>query len=453
MKKRIILTTVFIAIAIVGLLFIQYFWNVRMFRAEKKLIQSKASWILQESLDFHLHDAVMDRYDMLESAGFLRSGDGYGGNFDDKTITVCKVFPDKVTFTRQCKTKEEWYEYSKHVHCRYHLTGINLNRLDSTFKSRLESNGITLPYYLALSDSTDTIFDHIPIEADLSRFQLPLDTLPLGIDGKDFLIVRFDGSYFGLYKQMRSMSLVSLGIGFLLFFAVIFTGTTVFYQRKVFEMNKKNLITIAHNLMNQVYYIDKALSVIKVNKSQQNYVLTMKQKNEWMSLLIEKLQFTTLNKKTIVVYPENICLNDFIGEIAEQFNAEHESLNFHFDCDNTRPVTARVDPAHLGYAMINLIENAVKYSGKNTDIFIGCHEKDNRACITVRDRGIGIPVAHQRKIFKPNYRVPETESISQKGFGLGLYYVKMVAKSHGGDVTVASENKKGSTFTLTLPMT
>lgn len=451
MKKRIIITTIAIVTAIVALLFIQVFWNEMMFREEQKLIKAKASSLLQDVLGFHIHKAVMDRYVILESAGLLGAGEVRGGDFEKKTITVRKVYPEPVTIVRQCKTEEEWYEYIKDIRCRYHYTGINLNRLDSTFKSHLESDGITLPYVLALMDSSGAVLNQTPHDVDFNRYQLSLDTIPLGIDDKDFLVARFDGSYFGLYRQMKAMSSVSLGIGFLLIFILIYTGLTVYYQKKRDEMILKNQKNIAHNLMNQQVYFGKALSKIEVSEPQQKYIHTMKQKNTWMSLLIDKLQRTSLSSTTIDIYPETVCINELISDITDQFQAEHEKCKFHFEHDDTQPITASVDLVHFGYALINLIENAVKYSGKNPEIHVGCHVDENKIYVTVKDRGIGIDAAHLRKIFDRNYRIPESEALSQKGFGLGLYYVKLVAKSHGGDVAVESEYKKGSTFILTIP--
>ena len=453
MKKRIIISTIAIVTAIFALLFIQYFWNERMFRSEQKLVKLKAYMVLNDALDFNLQSAVFERYDKLESTGVSFLGEAFGSDLASKTVTVKIVHPEPVKIVRQCETDEEWHKFSKTVQYRYHYTGINLSRLDSLFKTELEKNEITLPYMLALRDSSNTILEQIPCDVDFDRYQLSLDTIPLGIDNKDFLVARFDGSYYGMFRQMRYMSLVSLGIVTLLIAVLIYTGLTIYYQKREDERNRVNQKNIAHNLMNQLVYIDKALSVIEVEETQQKYVRTMRQKSVWMSLLIYKLQRTSLNKQTFEICPENTCLNEFTGNIVDQFKAEHENFNFHFISEDVQPIMACVDTLHFGYALINLIENAVKYSGDNRDIYIDCRMNDNKIHISVTDHGIGIPPAHICKIFNSNYRVPESESLPQKGFGLGLYYVKIVAKSHGGEVTVESQYGKGSEFTLILPAT
>ena len=407
--------------------------------------------VLNDALVVYLQRANFERNDKLKSAGISMVGELYGGDYESKTITVQIIHPEPVKIVRQCETIDEWQKFLNSSLYRYHYTGINMNWIDSLFKADLGKNGITLPYVLALIDSSNTILEQIPRDVDFDRYQLSLDTIALGIDNKDFLVARFDGSYYGMFKQMRYMSLVSLGIVALLITVLIYTGLTIFYQKRKEEWNKANQRNIAHNLANQLVYMNTALSTIKVSETQQKYVLTMKQKNELMSMLIAKLRQTSLNKQTIDINPENFRVNELVGKIVDQFKVEHEEFNFHFTTELAPCMMVLADLIHFGYALINLIENAVKYSGKNKDIFIVCRMKENKIFISVKDHGVGIPPAYIHHIFNSNYRVPVSESIPQKGFGLGLYYVKMVAKSHGGDVTVDSQYGKGSEFTLIFP--
>ena len=453
MKKRIKIVIIAIIIAIIGLLSMQYFWNVSMFRAEQNQIKTKSNGLLQESLHLCLQCAIHDRNDKLKSEGLLLAGEVYGGNFEKKTITVCKVHPKPDTIVRRCKTEEEWYAYSNDVHCRYHYTGLNLSLLDSLFKTQLALNGITLPYMLSVRDSSNKVLTKIPLDADFNRFQQALDTIPLGIDNKDFLVARLDGSYYGLFRQMRTIFLVSIGIVALLIFTLIYAGRTIYVQKIINERNISFQRNIAHNLKNQIVYISKALSKIEVSETQQSYVRSMKQKNEWMSLLLDNLLRTSMRNELIDVKPESICLVEHINKIVNQIKTDYEKFNFSFECDDTQPMMACIDETHFRYALINLIENAVKYSNHHPDIFIGCIKKENKIYISVKDDGIGIQPTYKNKIFDPDFRVPECESVPQKGFGLGLCYVKIVAEAHGGEITVESFYKKGSTFTLILPAT
>ena len=111
------------------------------------------------------------------------------------------------------------------------------------------------------------------------------------------------------------------------------------------------------------------------------------------------------------------------------------------------------DGDELKAAVYNLIDNAVKYSQGAPDIRVQIQEADNqRLVVRVSDRGVGIPAADLKRIFKRFYRVPASVAIRTKGSGLGLFIVRSVARKHGGRAFAESAGTgQGSTFTLLLP--
>ncbi|HYA44703.1 MAG TPA: ATP-binding protein, partial [Acidimicrobiales bacterium] len=104
-------------------------------------------------------------------------------------------------------------------------------------------------------------------------------------------------------------------------------------------------------------------------------------------------------------------------------------------------------------AIANLVDNAIKYSeqGGAVDLIVQAQE-EGRACLIVRDEGIGIPEREQQRIFERFYRVDRARSRSTGGTGLGLAIVRHVAAYHGGEVSVQSVEGEGSVFTLCLPL-
>ncbi len=103
-------------------------------------------------------------------------------------------------------------------------------------------------------------------------------------------------------------------------------------------------------------------------------------------------------------------------------------------------------------AMANLVDNAIKYSEPGGAICIHAERRGGRACVSVRDEGIGIPSRDQERIFERFYRVDRARSRSTGGTGLGLAIVRHVAEYHGGEVSVHSVEGEGSTFTVCLPL-
>ena len=115
------------------------------------------------------------------------------------------------------------------------------------------------------------------------------------------------------------------------------------------------------------------------------------------------------------------------------------------------PVRVMADPDAVRQALLNLVDNAVKYGGKRKRVAVRLAVTGDGAEISVRDNGIGIPAADRDRIFEAFYRSPEAARHDPKGVGLGLMIVKHVMDAHGGAVEVESEPGRGATFTLRFP--
>ncbi len=115
-------------------------------------------------------------------------------------------------------------------------------------------------------------------------------------------------------------------------------------------------------------------------------------------------------------------------------------------------IQAHINSQLIMQACINLIDNAIKYSRPNTEVKISCYRDfKGYVCISVSDKGIGIPEAHKERIFERFYRIDKARSREMGGTGLGLAIVKHIVRAHNGSITVSSSEDVGSTFIITLP--
>ena len=114
--------------------------------------------------------------------------------------------------------------------------------------------------------------------------------------------------------------------------------------------------------------------------------------------------------------------------------------------------TLCIDPTKIDRAVSNIIENAIKYSENDSKIEVTLYQERNRACISVRDEGIGISQSEINRIFERFYRVKKDRSRTTGGSGLGLYITKKIIDMHQGEIDIKSIENIGSIFTIKLPM-
>ena len=451
MRRRIKISLFASIMIIVISLILQYLLVDNMFHTEQNNIKARSLLLLNDVLALDLKQLGMERQFILNRDDINIDNELWGGNFDNKTITVYVAYPEQRVYKRECKTEKEWYEYSKDVYCRYHYTGVNLNRLDSAFKEILEEHSIMLPFVLMKVDSTNTVLEKMPSGVDYSDYKLSLDAIPLGIDGKDFLVARFDNSYYGMFRQMRAILITSFFIVALLTFITFFLLRTIFYQKKISEIREDFVRIIVHDLRNPIFYIGSILLDLKVGLSQQDEIDGAKRKIKRMSMMVDRLSETSSINKNLIADTAPVFVYEYVGEIINMYNTDMGSDRVNFLNEST---SGKVDINLRGFenVIINVIDNAIKYSENNSEIFVRCYDENGYICTSVKDSGIGIPKKYLDLLFEKGFCVPEHKSLGKSGFGLGLNYVKKVVKAHGGKVIVKSEYKKGSEFIVMIPI-
>ena len=148
---------------------------------------------------------------------------------------------------------------------------------------------------------------------------------------------------------------------------------------------------------------------------------------------------------------ENIPAIDLITSAVAGCEAHAEEKNIKFSISCADDITMNVYPMLAEQAVINLIDNAIKYSNNGTVIKIKAGtSEDGKTCLSVKDQGCGIAVEQQARIFERFYRVDKARSRDSGGTGLGLSIVKHIALTHNGSIDLKSTPGKGSEFTLCI---
>jgi two-component system phosphate regulon sensor histidine kinase PhoR len=177
------------------------------------------------------------------------------------------------------------------------------------------------------------------------------------------------------------------------------------------------------------------------------------EENRRLGVMAEKILQTAILEKgqlRMKLEPVDIhqVITDAIAKIKLQVEAKDGELLTSLQAAN--PVV-NVDRLHITNVVFNLLDNANKYSPQMPVIKVTTENNELGVVISVRDNGIGINKTNQKKVFDKLYRVPTGNVHDVKGFGLGLSYVKTIITKHNGTISLESEPKKGSTFSIFLP--
>ena len=148
---------------------------------------------------------------------------------------------------------------------------------------------------------------------------------------------------------------------------------------------------------------------------------------------------------------EQASLRGIVEEALEASDGVLQAKEIRVELDCPRDLQVRANPSLLVQAIVNLVDNAAKYSGAGSAVSVICRETERGVAVAVRDSGPGIPREHLPRLFERFYRVDKGRSRNLGGTGLGLAIVKHIVQAHRGEITVESEPGAGSTFTILLP--
>jgi signal transduction histidine kinase len=152
-------------------------------------------------------------------------------------------------------------------------------------------------------------------------------------------------------------------------------------------------------------------------------------------------------------YQFELCnVASIVEEVLNNYEYQIASSGFELKTHVSLPLPqARVDPDAIAQAVLNLLNNAIKYARDVKRVEVRVESREGHIAIEVADHGVGIPQSEHEKIFEKFYRVNNDLVHTARGTGLGLALVKHIVDAHGGKILVDSAPGKGSRFTILLP--
>jgi two-component system CheB/CheR fusion protein len=219
---------------------------------------------------------------------------------------------------------------------------------------------------------------------------------------------------------------------------------------------KDEFISIAsHELKTPITSIKALLQVLErsmqKNDPETSRMMVHKatrQVNKLVDLVTELLDVTKIHAGKLDLHKTNFSIIQLIEECAEQVSDKNKRQ--HLQIQGSEEISIHADRTRIEQVIMNLINNAIKYSPKSDHISISVTEEEKHVKITITDHGIGIPKDKIPRIFERFFRVQENTR-SFAGLGLGLYISAEIIKRHHGQMGLDSEVDKGSTFWFTIP--
>lgn len=240
----------------------------------------------------------------------------------------------------------------------------------------------------------------------------------------------------------------------------VFVGLRYILRQIELVQEKSSFVSnVTHELKTPIAVVKLATETLEMKRfrnpeEEGKYLRTIMRETDRLAQLVDNiLDFSRLESGKKMLRMGPVAVTDLVANTLESFRLRLEDQGFALDVDIPSDLPRiRADVIALQHCLLNLLDNAVKYSRERREIRLFARAQEGFVSISVADRGIGIDPEHQTRIFEKFVRVETGLVHTVKGAGLGLSLVDQIVRAHYGRVEVASTPGEGSIFTLLIPI-
>jgi len=254
------------------------------------------------------------------------------------------------------------------------------------------------------------------------------------------------------YTVLGALSLLLAG-------GIFLTYRNISREMKLARLKSDFVANVSHELRTplaliRLYAETLELGRLSAKEKYQEYFRIIREESERLTALINNiLDFSRIEAGRKEYEFKETNLADLVRSTLDSYRFQIEQNGFAYEENISTDIPpVNVDREAIARSLLNLVNNALKYSKDRKYIGVSLYRANGSVNLEVRDRGIGISPAEQEKIFEKFYRCGDPLVHNIKGSGLGLSLVRHIARAHGGDVSVESAPEKGSKFTIVLPL-
>jgi two-component system phosphate regulon sensor histidine kinase PhoR len=254
--------------------------------------------------------------------------------------------------------------------------------------------------------------------------------------------------------EMRSLLIFSFCIFLFVIGLFYYSIKNLITQKKISDVKTDFINNITHELKTPLSTLSLATKILKKQEEKssvvENTLETIERQNVRLQNIIDQVLNNSLGYQDLELKREEVNSASFIKQIINDFKITHEKdieLENHLSEENH---VLKLDKFYTATAIINMLENAVKYGASK--IRVATSFRNDNWILEIEDNGIGIDKKNQKLIFNKFYRAENKDVHNVKGLGLGLYYSRQIILAHKGSIKVDSEKGKGTKFTVELPL-
>jgi two-component system phosphate regulon sensor histidine kinase PhoR len=338
---------------------------------------------------------------------------------------------------------------------------ISKDEMEGVINKVFSESDINLPFeYAVMRWNNDTAY-HSAKYNDAGKDSYRVQLFPNeSYANSNYLKLYFPNEKEFVYQSLGYLAISSMLLSLAILFSFAITAFIMFRQKRLSEIRSDFISNMTHELKTPISTIslasqmlgDNTIPVELKNTAQISKIISEECRR--LGSQVEKvLQTSVFDKGKLKLRLAEVNMHEIISGVVDNFSIQVKSRNGKISVSlNADRFMLLADQVHITNVMSNLLDNAIKYTGREPEISVETDNKMEFFVITVRDNGIGISRADQKRVFEKFYRVPTGNIHTVKGFGLGLSYVKMVTEAHNGYVEVESELHSGSAFKIYLPL-
>jgi signal transduction histidine kinase len=253
-------------------------------------------------------------------------------------------------------------------------------------------------------------------------------------------------------KQHRIYMIVGEGTVFLLLLLYAFYRIRKASDKEIelVTQQKNFLLSVTHELKTPIAATKLQLQTLlkrkQLSQEQQEQLLSnaVNETNR-LNRLIEDVLLANNADKELKINKEDTDLGQLTQDtISNYFSGKNIKIKIENE------ITGAIDKLLFPSLIINLTENALKYSPENAEVEVSLNKENGKINLSITDNGFGIPEIEKQKIFEKFYRIGNEETRKAKGTGLGLYIVQKIVEAHHGKIEVTDNKPKGSVFKITI---